>query len=52
MGRVVVRIVREGGVYKQRGLDHPPKSNLWSTPLSHPVVLMTRTVRESVRDQL
>ena len=52
MGRVVVRIVREGGVYKQRGLDHPPKSNLWSTPLSHPVVLMTRTVRESVRDQM
>ena len=33
MGRVVVRIVREGGVYKQRRLDHPPKSPLeYTTP--------------------
>jgi hypothetical protein len=49
VGRVGVRIVREGGVYEQRGHNHPPKSNLWSTPLLHPVVLVTWTVRGAVR---
>jgi hypothetical protein len=47
-----VRIMREGGVYEQRGHNHPPKSNFWSTPLLHPVVLVTWTVRGAVRDQL